>query len=256
MSYRFFISPKDINWQEKKATVADYDHTYKMLKVLRLKENDQIILLDGQGLIYNAQISSIYSKNINCRLLSRRSAGTEPNLKITIAQSLLKGSKFDYLLQKNVEIGVFSFVPVACERTVVKIQEEDTLQGLDKKAERYQKIAMDAAEQSERGIVPQVKDLVSLQDLCKSNLANYDLKLICVERSQTNGIKEVLNSLQSKVEKVIVLIGPEGGFTESEVKLAGSYGFTPVSLGKRIFRSETVSVAISSILFFYFNDLK
>lgn len=253
--YRFFINPKDISWQEKKAAITDYDHTYKISKVLRLRENDQIVLLDGQGLIYNAQISSFYSRIINCKLLSRRSVNTEPALKITIAQALLKGAKFDYLLQKNIEIGVNDFIPLTSERTIIRLPEEDISHPLDKRIDRYQKIARDSAEQSERGIIPSVRNLVSIQELCKSNLAAYDLKLICAERSQTNGIKEVLNSLQSKVEKAIVLIGPEGGFSESEIKLAASSGFTPVSLGRRIFRSETVSITISSILLFYFSDL-
>ena len=106
MTYRFFIDSHQINWQEKKATISDMDHTYKISKVLRLRENDQLVLLDGNGLVYNAQIASFYSRAVQCRLLSRRSVNTEPDLKITIAQSLLRGPKFDYALQKNVEIGV------------------------------------------------------------------------------------------------------------------------------------------------------
>src|SRR3989338_5449272 len=100
MSHRFFISPHEINWQEKKAEIADSDQTYKISRVLRLRENDQIVLLDGKGLLYNAQIVSFFSRAIQCRLLSRRSTNTEPELKITIAQSVLKGPKFDYVLQK------------------------------------------------------------------------------------------------------------------------------------------------------------
>lgn len=256
MSYRFFIEPKQINWQEMKATISDNDQTYKISKVLRLRENDQIVLLDGKGIVYNAQIASFYSRAVQCRLLSRRTVNTEAELKITIAQSLLKGPKFDIALQKNTELGAYDFIPVTTQRTVIRLEEEDTSRGLDRRADRFQKIVQGAAEQSERGIVPQVHDVVSIQELCKQNLANYDLRLICLERSQTNGIKEVLNSIQDKVHKVLVLIGPEGGFTEDESKLILSSGFTPVSLGKRIYRSETVGLVILSILFFYFSDLK
>lgn len=255
MSYRFFIEPNQINWQEKKANITDPDYTHKISRVLRLRENDQIVLLDGNGLIYNAQISSFFSRNVQCRLLSRRSINTEPNLKITIAQSLLKGPKFDYSLQKNTEIGVCEFIPISTERTIVRIDENESQRELDRRLDRYQKIVRDASEQSERGLIPKVQDLILFEDLMKLNLTNYDLKLICLERSQTNGIKEVLNSIQDKVQKVLIVIGPEGGFTENESKLALSKGFTSISLGKRIYRAETVGTVISSILFYFFNEL-
>ena len=256
MSHRFFINPHQINWQEKKATIADSDQTYKISRVLRLRENDQIVLLDGSGLIYNAQIASFFSRAIQCRLLSRRSVNTEPDLKITIAQSLLKGPKFDFALQKNIEVGISEFIPVITSRTVVRVEGNGSPRELENRVQRFQKIVRDAAEQSERGMIPMVKNIVSIEELCRQNLSEYDLKLVCLERSQTNGIKEVLNSLQTKVHKVLILIGPEGGFTEDEVKLSLSSGFTSVSLGKRIYRAETVGMVISGILFFYFNDLR
>lgn len=256
MNYRFFIEPQELNWQEKKANISDSDQTYKISRVLRLKENDQIVLLDGKGLIYNAQIASFYSRGVQCRLLSRRSVNTEPDLKITIAQSLLKGPKFDYALQKNTEIGVCEFIPIITERTVVRFDDNGVSRELDHKINRYQKIVQDASEQSERGVVPKIQNIMTLEELCKINLTNYDLKLICLERSSTNGIKEVLNSIQDKIQKVLICIGPEGGFTEAEAKLLISSGFTSVSLGKRIYRAETVGMVISSILFFYFNELK
>lgn len=257
MTHRFFLNPKEINWQEKKATISDNDQTYKIFKVLRLKESDELVLLDGSGITYNAQIISFFSRKVQCKLLSRRSVNTEPSLKITIAQSLLKGPKFDYALQKNTEIGVSGFIPVTCERTIIRVEEDGISRNIDKKIERYQKIVQDASEQSERGIVPRVENILSLQELCKLNLANYDLKLICLERSQNIGsIKEVLNGIQDKVQKVLILIGSEGGFTEEEVKLASASGFTSVTLGKRIYRSETVGQVIASILFFWFNDLQ
>ena len=139
---------------------------------------------------------------------------------------------------------------------MLRLNEEGASRELDRRIERYQKIVRDAAEQSERGIVPNVKDIISIDELCRQNLTSYDLKLVCLERSQTNAIKDVLNSIQDKVQKVLLLIGPEGGFTESEIKLVLSSGFKSVSLGKRIYRAETVGVITSSILFFYFNDLK
>ena len=256
MNYRFFVNPHQINWNEKKASISDQEQTYKISRVLRLKENDQIVLLDGAGIIYNAQIVSFFSRAIQCRLLSRKTANTDPELKITVAQSLLKGPKFDYVLQKCTEIGAIEFIPVITSRTIVRVEEDGVGRDVDRRINRYQKIVQDAAEQSERGSVPVVKDLVTIEELCKSNLSSYDLKLICSERSQINGIKEVLNSLQTKIQKVLMLIGPEGGFAEDEQKKALSAGFTSVSLGKRIYRSETVGMLLSGILFFYFNDLK
>ncbi len=256
MSYRFFINPHQINWQEKKANISDQEQVHKLSRVLRLRENDQVVLLDGTGLIYNAQIISFFSREIQCRLLSRRTANTDPELKITVAQAMLKGPNFDYVLQKGTEIGVADFIPVITERTVVKIDDNDVSRDIDRRVNRYQKIVQDAAEQSERGHVPDVRNFMTLDELFKTNLSVYDLKLICAERSQTNGIKEVLNSVQEKIHKVLILIGPEGGFAENELKHAISSGFTSVSLGRRIYRSETVGMLLSGILFFYFNDLK
>ena len=257
MAFRFFVQPNEINWQEKKASISDYDSVNKISRVLRLRESDQIVLLDGKGIYYNAQILSFFSRGIQCRLLSRKSINTEPELKITIAQALLKGPKFDYLLQKNTEVGVCEFIPITTERTVVKLDEEDVhLRDIDRKINRYQKIVQEAAQQSERGLVPNVRNLMSLEELCRANIGAYDLKLACLERAQTNGVKEVLNSVQGKVQKILILIGPEGGFTDGEAKLITSSGFTSVTLGKRIFRAETVGTVLSGILFFYFNDLK
>ena len=257
MTFRFFVNPREVNWQEKKANISEPDNTYKISKVLRLKENDQIILLDGNGIVYNAQISSFFSRAVQCRLLSRRSVNTEAALKITIAQTLIRGPRFDYALQKNTEIGVYEFIPVISERTLIRLDGDDSAVEAEKKADRYQRIVKSAAEQSERGLVPKVQTPLKLEELCKQNLSDYDLKIMCHERMQSACLlKELLNGVQEKVEKVIVLIGPEGGFNEDESKLVISGGFTPVTLGKRIYRAETVGTVISSILFFYFNELK
>ncbi|OGI20166.1 MAG: hypothetical protein A3B68_01070 [Candidatus Melainabacteria bacterium RIFCSPHIGHO2_02_FULL_34_12] len=253
---RFFIPLKEINWQEKKASLSSPDQLHKISRVLRLRTDDQIVLLDGSGIAYNAQIISLLPRAVQCRLLSRRALNTEPDLKITIAQALLKGPKFDYSLQKNTEIGICEFIPLITERTVVKFEENEVGKDDDNRIVRYQRIVRDAAEQSERGIVPIVRNSLSIEELCKQNLSSYSLKLVCLERSQINGIKEVLNSVQDKIQKVLIVIGPEGGLSESESKLLTVNGFIPVSLGKRIFRAETVGMVISSILFFYFNELK
>ena len=256
MTPRFFIPQKEINWQEKKANLSSPDQLHKISRVLRLRTDDQIVLLDGSGIAYNAQIISLLPKSVQCKLLSRKALNTEPDLKITIAQSLLKGSKFDYALQKNTEIGAYDFIPLVTERTVIKPEEDEIGKDTDNKTIRYQRIVRDAAEQSERGLIPKVYNTISVEELCKQNLSGYGLKLVCLERSQTNGIKEILNSVQDRVQKVLIVIGPEGGLSENESKLFTSDGFVSVSLGKRIFRAETVGIVISSILFFYFNELK
>lgn len=254
MAFRFFVNPTDIKWNEKRAVISDPGDTYKISKVLRLRANDPIVLLDGNGIFYNAQINQFISKKVQCRLLSRQAVNSEPGLKITIAQSLLKGPKLDYALQKSTEVGAFDFIPLTSERTVVRFDvDEDKY--LDRKIGRYQKIVQNAAEQSERGKVPIVHNIMKVGELCRSNLSEYDLKLICKERTSTNGIKEVLNGVVDKVSKVLVLIGPEGGFTDEETKEALANDFVSVSLGKRIYRSETVGALISSILFYHFNEL-
>ena len=175
--HRFFISPSEINWQEKNAVISDTNQVYKISNVLRLRENDQVVLLDGKGLVYNAQIILLNNRSVKCRLLSRRAVNTEPDLKITIAQSLLKAPKFDYVLQKNAEIGISEFIPVTTERTVLRLDEDGDLRKQDKRIERYQRIVMEASEQSERGSTPIVRDITSLEELCRSNLSTYNLKI-------------------------------------------------------------------------------
>ena len=255
MAYRFFLNTNEINWNEKRAVISSQDDVYKISRVLRLRPNDPVVLLDGKGLIYNAQINSFLNRKIDMRLLSRRTVNTESNLKITICQSLLKGPKLDSALQKCTELGVYDFIPISTSRTVIKLQDDDTDRDMLHKINRLQRIVHSAAEQSERGYIPNVKNIMTLEELLKSNLSDYDLKLVCLERSETNKIKEVLNGITDKVGKAIIIIGPEGGFTEEEAKLMTSNGFLSVSLGKRIFRAETVGTVISTILFYHFNEL-
>lgn len=252
--YRFFVNSHEINWQDKKATIQNPNQSNKISRVLRLRENDQIVLLDGNGLSYTAQITSFFSRGVQCRLLSRRAINTEPKLKITVAQALLKGNRFDYALQKNTELGAYEFIPVTCKRTVVRYDDED-LRSVDKKLNRFQAIVQGAAEQSERGMVPIVKDVVTVEELCKSNLSDYDLKLICQERSDASPIKKVLDGLQEKINKILLFVGPEGGFMEEEINQVLKSGFISVNLGKRIYRAETVGTVLLSILYFYFNEL-
>lgn len=197
--------------------------------VLRLKPGDKLELLDGTGKVYEAKISRIGKDRASCEIVSSRQEDSEPKTLVTLAQALPKASKMDFVVEKCVELGVHRLIPMTTERTVAK----------GAKLDRWRKLAKEAAEQSGRAIIPEVTELSDLDSVLKMR-DKFDLALIPWELETKRSLKSLL---LPQFLNVLVLIGPEGGFSIKEVEAARAAGFQAASLGKRILRTETAGLA-------------
>lgn len=197
--------------------------------VLRLKPGDDLELFNGDGYIYHVKIETMTKAIITCQIINRKLAETEPKVKVTIAQALAKGQKMDFIVEKCTELGVNKIIPMVTERSLPK----------QAKLERWHKLAKEAAEQCGRAIVPEVTTLHQFEGVLKLK-DQYELALIPWEMEKELSLKAILKGLP---QSILLLIGPEGGFSRQEVDLAIKSGFKPISLGKRILRTETAGLA-------------
>lgn len=170
------------------------------------------------------------------------------NIDITIYQGLPKADKMELIIQKTTEIGVKKIVPVAMERSIVKLNEKDA----KKKIERWQKIAEVAAKQSKRDIIPKIQNIIKISDLC-NEIKEYDLFLVAYENEEKITLKQILKQ-NKETKKIGVLVGPEGGIDNKEIEKLLQNGAKVVSLGKRILRTETAPITIVSNLVYEFEN--
>lgn len=236
--HRFFIP----QLYAAEMVIKDVDAKH-ISKVLRMQPGDKIQIVSDDGVTAIAEIVSLQADNVVVKCLEKLAESHEPSVKITLAQGLAKGEKMDFIIQKAVEMGASSIVPVAMEHSVVRLEGAKA----DKKVERWQKIAEAAAKQSKRDIIPQVQAVQTMQQM----LTNNDLqhKIIAYECEDRLGLKTALQSCDN-LQELLLIIGPEGGISEFELELARKNGAAPVSLGKRILRAETAGVvALSAILY-------
>lgn len=173
----------------------------------------------------------------------------ESNLYINIVQGLPKSDKMEFIIQKGTELGVKEFTPLALKRCIVKLDSKDET----KKTERWQKVAEVAAKQSGRDIIPKVNNVFNINSI-SGLLKDYDLVLVAYENEENNGLKSELKNI-TKDSKVAIIIGPEGGLEETEVEILKQNGAKIVTLGKRILRTETVAMVVTSILMYELGDL-
>jgi len=210
------------------------EQTHYLKKVLRLKTGDRFIAMDGKGKSWLAEIiAEREAKIIESLLISR-----ELPIKITLIVALPKGNGFDEIVRSCTELGVTNFVPVISERTIIKPSQQKIL--------RWQKIATEAAEQSERQIVPHITDPDKFTTVLKGLGDRETDCYICVARSDSHSLLKCLEGNKSR--NIAIATGPEGGFTAKEVELAIAAGFKPVSLGNRILRAITAPVAAISLI--------
>ncbi|QMV40445.1 16S rRNA (uracil(1498)-N(3))-methyltransferase [Cohnella cholangitidis] len=214
--------------------------------VMRSKPGDCFIACDGNGRDVLAKIVSVDKDKVQADIVEELSSNAEMAWKVTVAQSLPKGDKLEIVIQKGTEAGAFAFQPFLSQRTVVQYDERKEA----KRIERWRKIAKEAAEQSHRSIVPQIDAVSSWKALLK-RFAEYDLVLFCYEEEgrSGNGLRELLANFKSELSptsatapRVMVVIGPEGGFTPQEAEAATASGAKWVGLGKRILRTETAAL--------------
>lgn len=241
--YRFYVSQSQIG--EKEITIWDSDVNH-IKNVLRLEKGDWLVACDGEGKDYICRIKELSGTQVILSIEKTQESGTELDTRITLFQGIPKKEKMEFIIQKAVELGVYEIVPVMMKRCVVKLSDEKKIQ---KKQERWQAIAEAAAKQCDRGIIPVVHAPVTMEeafDMAGSleyNMIPYELQ---------DGIQDSRAIVAEACSKssLGIFIGPEGGLEKEEVGQAIGIGAHPMTLGKRILRTETAGMALLSILMF------
>lgn len=240
--HHFFADPSQVSEDTVTITGPDVNH---MKNVLRMKPGEALLVSDGTGNDYQCEIERLEADRAVVRICQAFCSQMELPSRIWLFQGLPKADKLEFIIQKAVELGAEAVVPVATKNAVVRLDEKKA----QSKRKRWQSIAESAAKQSKRSRIPSVETVMSLKEafgFIKEQ--GFDLCLIPYEQAQgMETMKEALAQVSSG-QSIAVFIGPEGGFDESEIKLALEHGVRPVSLGKRILRTETAGLAILSAL--------
>jgi 16S rRNA (uracil1498-N3)-methyltransferase len=239
MARHFYLDRDTI--QKDRACVTG-DEARHIIAVLRMKAGDVIHLVDQEGWEYQGVISTASAQRVEVALMERRPPAESSCRRIILGQALPQFRKMDYIVQKATELGVSGIIPFVSRRSVARVGADQ----LRIKRLRWQKIAREATKQCGRRLVPLIEKVSSFQDLVQSDRENL-LKIILWEDEKRIGFKEVVRR-SSHYTNAIVLVGPEGGFSEGEAGLAQGYGYQPVSLGRHILRTETASLYVLSVL--------
>lgn len=241
--YHFFAEPSDIAGRDIYLRGEDYNH---IRNVLRMKKGEVISVSDGiSDKEYRCHIESYTADTVHCRLDFIKEADAELPVRVYLFQSLPKSDKMEFIIQKSVELGVSDIIPVASKRCVVKLDEKKAAARIG----RWNSIAEAAAKQSARHNVPRVHNILSFREAL-SYSEECETRLIPYELAEDFGkTRDILNSVD-RGRSVAIFIGPEGGFDEEEIEAAEEAGLIPVTLGRRILRTETAAMVILSWLIF------
>lgn len=243
---RFFVRDADPSAGFIKITGEDFNH---IKNVLRLKKNDEVTICDGKGLDYISSIDEIGNDFITASVSRKEKNCNEPPLTVTLYQGIPKSDKMDFIIQKCVELGAAAFVPVETERSVVRL--DNPRDGI-KKTERWRRISTEAAKQSKRGIIPDVMPPVDFSQALLM-ASRSELSIMPYENEKANGLNKIIRG--KNFSNISVFIGPEGGFSDSEIGKAAAAGIIPVTLGPRILRTETAGLAAVTILMYELGDM-
>ncbi len=243
---RFFVEPSQVS-EEGYITITGSDVKH-MKDVLRMNKGDNFTVCDSTGTEYICSLESFSDGCALGNILSGKAGETEPKTPCVLMQGVPKGDKMELIIQKNVELGVNRIIPVMMERCVVRFNND---KDKEKKCERWNRIAVEASKQCGRLSVPVVEKPVSLKE-AMAMVAEAHLKIVPYENEDDLRLKAVLRN--KNPQSVAFIVGPEGGFAESEISLLKEKGFTSVSLGKRILRTETAGFAVMSAIRYELED--
>ncbi len=244
---RFFISTSDL---EDDRVRLSPEQAHQVYHVLRLRAGDVVVVLDDTGMEYNVTLTTAEKREAAGRVTQRRQARGEPTVQVVLFQSMLAREKFEWVLQKGAEVGVARFVPVLTERSLVRTRQiEET------KRTRWRRILTEAAEQSHRGRIPEIAEIVAWKEAVLQ-LGHFDRALIAATSGPTRTLKEALRPDDKPPASIAVLIGPEGGFSDDEVRQACKSGAVPIRIGPRILRTETAAIVIPALILHELGDLQ
>ena len=243
---KFFVKNEQIT--EKNITILEQDVNH-IKNVLREKVGNEIVICDfNKKIDYLCKISSMNEEKIECKIIENLETNSESNVKVTIFQGLPKSDKMELVIQKSVELGVYDITPVEMKRCIVKLNEKEK----SKKIQRWQKISEVAAKQCGRNIIPKINNIVSLKNAVET-FKEYDKVIVAYEKESQNTLKEEIIRLKELGQtelKIGIIIGPEGGIAEEEIKVLEENGVSVVTLGKRILRTETVALNVLSVIMY------
>ena len=244
--YRFFVEKEQIGEKTIHITGSDVNH---IRNVLRMKPGDEILISDGETKEYHCEITALDAEYVEALIMFVKEEGLELPSKVYLFQGLPKSDKMEWIIQKAVELGVREVIPVATKRCVVKLDEKKAAS----KTARWQGIAEAAAKQSKRGIVPTVSNVMGFREAIQK-ASDMDVRLIPYELAEgMERTREIFEALQPG-QDVAIFIGPEGGFEESEIQYARENGVEPITLGKRILRTETAGMTVLAWLGYILED--
>ncbi len=232
---RFFVSPSQISADTVCITGEDVVH---ITRVLRMKAGDPLEICDGCGNDYDAVIQSVGKAQVVSKIIGKQRSEAESGTEVILFQALPKQGKMEYIIQKNTELGVAKIVPVYTKRCVTKPTD---------KSARWQKVSLEAAKQSGRGIVPQVLETVTFNEAVM-RMKDLEAAIMLYECEDTTKLHDVLGG--KRFGQIGLLIGSEGGFEPAEADFARQNGIPTVSLGKRILRTETAGAAVTAVVMY------
>ncbi len=235
-----------IDYTPEDEVVLEGEQARHIAKSLRMKTGEMLTVTDGKGEDFGCRIEEITKDTVRLKVCYKQASDSEPTCRVTVYQGVPKGSKFEDVVQKCTELGAAKFVPTLTKRCISRPDEKSA----KKKSERYRKIALEAAQQSGRGVVPEVGEMVSLKQALSRDKS--DLKIVFYEGGG-EGLKSII---KKDTETVSVYIGPEGGFEKDEVDEIVKSGGVCATLGERILRTQTAPVAAVTAIMLLTDNLE
>ncbi|MCP4397179.1 MAG: 16S rRNA (uracil(1498)-N(3))-methyltransferase [bacterium] len=249
--HRFFVPPPQI--KNGKVCIRGTD-VWHITKVLRLSQGQKVIVFDGSGREYLVALDKPKRQEVFGFVLEQWEQPSESPLKLSLVQAVPKSDKMDLIVQKATEIGVNEIIPLSTTRSIWGTKPKHNQDAkVYQRLERWSRIGIEAAKQSCRTSVPLIRPLLSIEEFLSHPLET-DLQLLLWEEEQQMTLKDTLRNQAGSVRSASIVIGPEGGFTADESELFQQHDYLPVSLGKRILRTETAGPVVLGILQYEFGD--
>lgn len=244
---RFYIDHSEIIKDHPNITGQEALH---ITKVFRLKPKDSVLLIDGTGIEYAAEITEVSKTGVSVRVRDQYATDTESPVQIAVGQGYLKDKKMDMLVRHLTEIGISQWVPVLSDHSVPQPDTKKT----DPRVQRWESIAIEAAKQCGRTRIPAISPPITFNRAVEETVG-FDLKIIFYE-NETAPLTQTLVPSRQTPSTIFILLGPEGGFSATEITRATASGFITASLGPRILRAETASISACALIQHLFGDMR
>ena len=243
--HHFFVNMDQIDELNNEIHIIGDDRNH-IQNVLRIKANEEISISNGvDSKEYRCEIKELLPDEILLTIRFIKESNVELPSKIYLFQGLPKSDKMELIIQKTCELGIYEIIPVEMKRCIVKLDKKK----MESKIKRWQTIATTAAKQSQRNIIPEVKEVVTFKQAIEM-VKELDVKLLPYElASDMQATRDIFTKIE-KGQSIAIFIGPEGGFSEEEIEIAKSENITPITLGKRILRTETAGIATLAMLMY------